>query len=162
MHVLTVNQKLISIREHYTIDDEEGRPVYHVSGSLFKIPKYFVITDLLENELARVTRQVVSLLPKFFLDIDGERVATIQKKLSVLRPKYEVLGEGIQIKGNLFDMNFTIEKDGRVIGRIDKKWLAIRDQYRIEVDDEQNELLVIGLVLAIDYVKKIDNEGANS
>lgn len=162
MRRLIVNQKLLSIRERFTIDDEQGRPVYQAEGSLLKIPKRFSVRDLAGNELATVRRQPIALFPRFNLTIGGQPAAVIQKEFSVLRPRYRIDGPGLRVSGDIWNMSFDIHRDGHLIGRVDKRWITIRDTYAIEVIDERYELLVIGLVLAIDYVKRLDDAARTS
>lgn len=82
MRKLIVNQKLLSIREQFTIDDEYGNPVYRAEGSLFAIPKRFTIADLAGNELATVRRELISLFPRFNLEIGGQQAAVTQIHVS--------------------------------------------------------------------------------
>lgn len=162
MHRLFVQQKLMSLRGRYAVADEAGNPVYQVEGSFLKIPKQFTISDLDGRERARVWKQPIAWLARFHLEIDGVEVATIQQKWSLFRHRYEVRGPGLFVRGSLWDMSFVISKGGVEVGRVDKKWMAIRDRYAIEILDPRDELLVLGLVLAIDYVKAQQQAAASS
>ncbi|MCL2543878.1 MAG: hypothetical protein FWE71_15645 [Nocardioidaceae bacterium] len=136
--------------------------MYAVDGSLFKIPKQFTINDPAGQLRARVWKKPVSWLPRFFLEVDGVQVAAIAKKLTFLRPRYLIDGPGLSVTGDMWDMSFEIHRDGVVVGRVDKKWLSVRDKYAIEVDRPEDELVVVGIVLAIDYVKRMESESAAS
>jgi len=157
MTILQVNGKIFSLGGEFWVEDEAGNEKYRVKGSFLKVPKEFTIYDNQGRPRARVIHKLVSLLPKFFLEIDGQTVATISKKISVFKPKYDIDLLGAKLVGNIWDMNFEIDKDGQAIGRIDKAWVSVRDKYRIEVLNDEDELLVLGLVLAINYVKKEEN-----
>ncbi|GBG97123.1 LURP-one-related/scramblase family protein [Lactococcus termiticola] len=157
MSMLEVNGKIFSLAGEFWVEDEAGNEKYRLKGSFLKVPKEFTIYDKDGKARARVVHKLVSLLPKFFLEIDGETVATITKKLSVFKPKYDIDALGIKLVGNIWDMNFEIQRNGQTLGRIDKAWVSIRDKYQIEVMNKADELLVLGLVLAIDYVKKEEN-----
>ena len=162
MHRLYVRQKLLSLRGRFAVTDEAGNPVYQVEGSFLRIPKQFTITDREGRERARVWKQPISWLARFHLEIDGVQVATIQQKWSFFRHRYEVIGPGLSVQGNLWDMTFAITQGGHEVGRVDKKWMAVRDRYAIQIADPRNELLVLGLVLAIDYVKASQRAAASS
>lgn len=151
---LFVNGKIFSLGGEFWVEDEAGNEKYRVKGSFLKIPKSFHIYDHEGQDLAKVTHKVVSLLPKFTLEIGGAEVATIAKKFTLLKARYEVQAAGLDVRGNILDMNFEILRAGQVIGRVDKAWVSIRDKYQIEVLSPADELLVLGIVLAIDYVKR--------
>jgi uncharacterized protein YxjI len=150
----------MSIRDRYTIKDDKEQEVYQIEGSIFEIPKKFFIRDMSGKELAMVWKKPISFFPKFFLEVGGQEVAMIQKEFSFFKPRYSIQAQGIEVQGDIWDMSFELFKNGRIIGRVNKKWLSIRDTYAIEVENEEQELLVLGIVLAIDYVKKM--EQANS
>ncbi|MDR0299242.1 MAG: LURP-one-related family protein [Streptococcaceae bacterium] len=163
MPKLIVNSKIFSLGGEMWITDGNETPLYSVKGSFLKIPKFFTIYDAAGNERAKVTHKVLSLLPKFFLEIDGQEAATISKRLTLFKAKYDVEAHDIQLNGNILDMNFEILRHGQVIGRIDKQWFSIRDKYMIEVENKEDELLVLSLVLAVDYVKREEsNTGSTS
>lgn len=157
MTKLLINGKIFSLGGEFWVEDEVGNERYRVKGSFLKIPKEFHIYDDQGQDLAKVTHKILSLLPKFTLEIDGREVATISKKISVLKPRYSVDAEGLDIRGNIWDMNFEILRDGQMIGRVDKAWVSVRDKYQIEVVSSADELVVLGIMLAIDYVRKQEN-----
>ncbi len=162
MHRLIVNQKLWSFRERFTVNNEQGEPVYTVAGSLFQIPKQFTIADAAGRECARVWKQPVSWLPKFFVEVEGVQVATIAKEFTLFRPSYAVDGPGLAVSGNIWDMSFDLQRGGALVGRVHKRWMAMRDTYAIEIEQPADELVVLGVVLAIDYVKQSEQSSTMS
>lgn len=160
MRRLFVDQKLWSLRERFTVNDEHGGAVYTVEGSLFQIPKQFTISDPAGRERARVWKKPVSWMPRFFVEVDGTQVATIAKQFTFLRPRYTIDGPGLSVTGDFWDMSFELNLGGEVVGRVDKKWMAVRDQYAIEIERPEDELVVLGIVLAIDYVKRTEQTAA--
>ncbi len=153
MSNLIINAKMFSPGGEFWVTDESENPRYRVIGSFFKVPKEFHIYDVQGRHLAKVTHTVISLMPRFTLEICGQQVATIQKKFGFFQPKYSIDAYGVEVVGNVWGMNFEIQRGGAVIGRIDKQW-SMRDKYKVEVLDPRAELLVLGLVLAINYVKR--------
>jgi uncharacterized protein YxjI len=162
MRRLFVDQKLWSLRERFTVDDEDGQPVYTVEGSLFKIPKEFTISDPSGQQRARVWKKPVSWLPRFFVEVEGVQVAAIAKQFTFLRPRYTIDGPGLTVTGDFWDMSFEIQLVGAVVGRVDKKWMTVRDKYAIEIERPDDELVVLGIVLAIDYVKRMEQSAAST
>ncbi|MDR0199774.1 MAG: LURP-one-related family protein [Streptococcaceae bacterium] len=159
---LYFERKLLSIKGKATITDEAGNVVYQTENKIFSLRPTFYIQDASGNTVATITGKAVSLLPKFFVEIDGREKVTITKKISFLKPKYEIDGAGITVNGNYLDMNFEILKNGAKIGQIDKKWVSIKDKYQIEVDDESEELLVLAMVLTVDFIKEQERRAATN
>jgi uncharacterized protein YxjI len=162
MRRLFVDQKLWSLRERFSVDDEDGGAVYTVEGSLFQIPKQFSINDPSGRQRARVWKKPVSWLPRFFVEVDGVQVATISKQFTFLRPRYTIDGPGLTVTGDYWDMSFELTLDGALVGRVDKKWMSMHDKYAIEIERPDDELVVVGIVLAIDYVKRTEESAAAS
>lgn len=82
MKKLYIKQKVFSIGEKFTVMDEDQQPRYFVKGSFMKIPKTFHIEDEHGNEVSRITKKVISLLPKFYVEMNGKEAIEISKHLS--------------------------------------------------------------------------------
>ncbi|MBR7061208.1 MAG: hypothetical protein IKI34_05700, partial [Eubacterium sp.] len=74
---LYMRQKIFSIKDKFSIKDADGADKYFVEGKLISVGKRLTVFDKEQNELALVKQKVVSLLPKFIVEIGGEEVATI-------------------------------------------------------------------------------------
>ena len=59
-------------------------------------------------------------------------------------------------------MNFRLLQNDQEVASISQEWLRLTSTYNIEVYDDQYADLVISLVIAIDYVKAIENSSARS
>lgn len=161
MKQLYMRQKILSLRGKFTIMDEQGNDIYYVTGSFMKIPKSFIIMNQQQQQLAVITKKVLSLFPTFFVEVQGKEIATIRKELSFFKARYSIHGEGIEVQGNWWDMNFRIFQHGEEIAAISKKWLSFGDSYEIQILKDHMEEIIIALVVAIDCVKE-DSESASS
>lgn len=162
MKKLYIKQKVFSIGEKFTVMDEQQNPRYYVEGSFMKIPKTFRIEDEQGREISKITKKTISLLPKFFVEIDGQEMIEISKHLTFLKAHYSIEAEGLSVEGNWWDMDFIVEKDGRRIADINKRWISWGDSYEVTILDETYEHLVISLVIAIDRVKEDERAANNS
>lgn len=153
MKQLFIKQKVFSLSEKFTVKDEQERDVYFVEGSFLKIPKTFSILDADRNEITLITKKTFSLLPTFFVEVDGQEAVTIKKDFTFFKQRYAIEAADIDVQGNWWDMEFDIVKNGEVIGSVSKQWFSWGDSYRVQVLDEELEHLVISLVVAIDCVK---------
>ena len=157
---LYMKQKVFSFRDRFTIKDEYGEDKYFVAGKILSLGKQLSILDKGENELAFIRQKVLSFMPRFFVEINGETVAEIVKKFTFLKPKYEVAGLNWKIEGDFFAHDFTIMENDSVIAAIHKKWMSWGDTYEIDIGGAENEVLVLAVVLAIDAVAAADASAA--
>lgn len=153
MKKLYIKQKLLSVKDKFTVKDEHGNDVYYVEGSFFKIPKTFMIYDMNGQKAATITKKVFALLPQFIVDIHGQQVITIKKEFAFFRSRYVIDAAGIEVRGNWWDMNFHIYQHGELIGQVSKDWFSWGDSYKVEILKEEMEKIMVALVIAIDCVK---------
>lgn len=59
-------------------------------------------------------------------------------------------------------MDFVVNRQGRQIAEIHKRWISWGDTYEVTVYEEDLEDLIICLVIAIDRVKADDGAAASS
>ncbi|MBO0454159.1 LURP-one-related/scramblase family protein [Candidatus Enterococcus murrayae] len=162
MKKLYIKQKVFSIGEKFTVMDEEQQPRYFVKGSFMKIPKTFSIEDERGHEISRITKKVISLLPKFFVEMNGEETIEISKQLSFFKAKYSISAADLTVNGNWWDMDFEVLQKGQKVADINKRWISWGDTYEITILNETLEELIISLVIAIDCVKEDEAASASS
>jgi uncharacterized protein YxjI len=56
----------------------------------------------------------------------------------------------MQIDGDLFSHEFTIERDSQMVATISKRWLSMTTSYAVEVAPGENDVLILASVLALD------------
>lgn len=149
---LYMKQKVFSFRDKFYVKDEYGDDKYYIEGEIFSFGKKLHICDLAGNELALVSQKVLSFLPKFTVEIDGRTVGEIIKKVTFLKPKYIVNGLGWEVEGDFFALNYVIRDGSRDVVSISKQWMAWGDTFELDIDDNENEILALAVVLAIDAV----------
>jgi uncharacterized protein YxjI len=54
------------------------------------------------------------------------------------------------MKGDLIDHEYTIDRGGREVAAVSKRWLTVRDTYAVQIAADQEPLLILGSVLALD------------
>ncbi|MDU5334744.1 LURP-one-related/scramblase family protein [Enterococcus sp.] len=161
MKKLYIKQKVFSIGEKFTVVDEDQRLRYSVKGSFMKIPKTFSVENEQGREVSKITKKTISLLPKFFVEIDGKDQIEISKHLSFLKAKYSIDAEDLSVDGNWWDMDFEVSQKGRKVAEINKRWISWGDTYEITILNDALEELIVSLVIAIDCVKE-DEAAASS
>jgi uncharacterized protein YxjI len=153
MKQLYIKQKVFSLSGKFTVKDQQEKDVYFVEGSFMQIPKTFSIMNTARDEVAHITKKAFSFLPKFFVEVNGREVLTIKKEFSFPKARYTIDGAGIEVHGNWWDMDFQVVRQGVVVGQVSKKWFTWGDSYQVQILDEEMEIIMIALVVAIDCVK---------
>ena len=161
MKKLYMKEKVFSIVDRFTIKNEAEEDCYQVEGEFVFIGgKKLHIKDMMGNEVAFVREKFITLLPKFFVYVNGEQVAEINKKFTILKAKYSIDGLGWEANGNFMDHDYTISDDKGEIVKIHKAWISWGDSYELEIRDDIDEALVLAVVLAIDCVMERDDAAA--
>jgi len=149
-----IREKFFSIGDDFDVLDEHGTKLLHVDGKVLSARNKVVIEDLSGTEVASVHRHLVSLRPTYEIRIGGEKAAEVKKKLfTPFREKFTIDVPGpddLEMKGDLLDHEYVIERGGRDVASVSKRWLTIRDTYAVQIEAGEEPLLIIGAVLALD------------
>ncbi|PFG12063.1 LURP-one-related/scramblase family protein [Bacillus sp. es.036] len=153
MKQLYIKQKVFSLSGKYTVKDQQENDRYYVEGSFMQVPKTFSILNTSREEVALIEKKVFTLLPKFFVEVNGQEILTIKKEFSFLKARYTIDAAGIEVNGNWWDMDFQVLQDGEIIAEVGKEWFTWGDSYKVQILDDEMETMIIALVVAIDCVK---------
>ncbi len=78
---LVLKKKILSLREHYDLEDRGGKKLGEAEGNLFQLPAKFNVLDAGSAEVMRIEGKVFSLRRQFtFHDSAGAELGTIYKK----------------------------------------------------------------------------------
>ncbi len=150
---LLFKQRLFSWFDSYDIFNEAGETVYTVKGKL-SWGHCLKIYDSVGMEIGTVKEKLFTFLPKFELYFGEQYVGCIAKEFSFFRPRYNIDCNGWSVEGNFFEWDYNILGDtGLCVANISKQLLNWTDTYVIDVYDEQDALMALMLVLAIDAEK---------
>ncbi|MBU2665065.1 LURP-one-related family protein [Actinoplanes bogorensis] len=152
--MFVIREKFFSIGDDFDVLDEHGNKVFHVDGKVLSIRDKVVIEDASGQEVATLHRHLVSLRPTYEIRIGGEKAAEVRKKLfTPFRDKFTIDVPGpddLEMKGDLLDHEYVIERGGEEVAAVSKRWLTIRDTYAVQISAGVEPLLIIGAVLALD------------
>ncbi|MBS7359996.1 MAG: hypothetical protein KIG53_05270, partial [Oscillospiraceae bacterium] len=95
-------------------------------------------------------QKVLSFLPRYFVDVNGAEVAEIVKELTFLKPKYRIGGLNWEINGSFLAHDYEITKLNSPIVTIRKAWVSWGDSYELDIRDNNDEIMALSVVLAID------------
>ncbi|MBD5640715.1 LURP-one-related family protein [Clostridium botulinum] len=149
-----IKQKLFSITDKYIIENEYGEKLYKAQKILMSMFKKIKIYDIEDRELVYIKEKFIKILPTYLIYMGGNQVATMKKDISILKPRFTVesiIGD-YEVKGDILDINFTIEKAGETVARVKKHFPAIRDSYEVDIKEGASQSLVLAMVIIIDDV----------
>ena len=147
-----MKEKMISIGDDYWIEDESGERAFRVNGKAARIRDSWVLEDVRGNEVASIRERKMSIRDAIKIEFGGHE-ATVKKAMIGFRDRFHVEvehGEDLTVKGNIVDHDYEIERDGKKIGEVSKKWLRARDTYGVEVRDDADTVLVLAVTVAVD------------
>ena len=147
---LYIKQKVFSIRDKFTVKDENGDDKYFVKGEFISLRGNLHILNSEKEEIGEIYSKLISLTPHYILELYGEKAAEIVKEITLFKPNFKLKGTDIRIKGNIFDHDYDLYDGKEKIMEIRKKWVSIGDSYVLDILDEKYELLALGIALAID------------
>ncbi|WP_087065841.1 LURP-one-related/scramblase family protein [Intestinibacillus massiliensis] len=150
---LLFKQRFFSWLDSYDIYDEAGGTVYTVEGQLAWGHK-LVIRDASGREAGVVREEVLTLLPRFALYMDGREVGEIKKGFTFFKPSFRLDCKGWEINGDFFEWDYRIQDaNGTEVATISKEAFHWTDTYVIDVRDAQDALFALMIALAIDAAK---------
>src|SRR3954462_12944905 len=153
-HMYVIRERFFSIGDDFDVLDEHGTKLFHVDGKVLSVRNKVVIEDPAGNEVASVHRHLVALRPTYEITIGGEKAAEVRKKLfTPFRESFTIDVPGpddLEMKGDLLDHEYVIERGGVEVAAVSKRWLTIRDTYAVQVKQGVDPLLIICSVLALD------------
>lgn len=147
---LLIKQRVFSWTDSYDVYDEEGNVKYFVKAELLSLGHQLHVYDAHRNEIGIVKEKLFSLLPVFYIEVDGATRGTIQKKFTFFRPQYEVDCNGWRVEGDFLGWNYDVCSGCSSIMHISKELLHWGDTYVIDFANPEDELMGLLLVIAID------------
>ncbi len=149
-----MREKLFSIGDDFWIETEDGRRAFKVNGKALRVRETFVLENSAGEELYKIQEKKLHIRDTMTIERNGDAVATIKKALiTPLRDRFSIeLEEGgeLSAKGNFVEHEFEIERDGKKVAEISKRWFRLRDTYGIEVAPGENDALILATTVCID------------
>jgi len=155
---LVLKKKLLSMHEHYDLENVTGTKLGEADGNLFQFPAKFAVKDTNGSELMRLEGKMFSLRKQFTIyDNAGAELGTIKKKIAkLIGEEYWVEKNGDEftcIYGNFTEHDYQMQINGGQVASVHKKWFSVRDQLGVSITGEVDHRVVIGAVIVIEHVE---------
>ena len=149
--VLTIKQKVFSLKESFNVMDGEGNPVYEVEGKFFSIGHKLTVRDMDGGELAHINQRVVSLRPTFDIDALGVE-SELKAHFTLFKQRYTLVSPGgdWEIAGDFTGHEYEMSRGGETVAAVSMRWFSWGDTYTLEAADEADALTALCVMLAID------------
>ena len=160
---LVLKKKILSVREHYDLEDVSGTKLGEADGNLFQFPAKFVVMDTNGSELMHLEGKVLSLRNQFtFYDNAGAELGTIKKKIvKMIGEEFWVEKDGrefMRIYGNFTEHDYQMQVNGVQVASVHKKWVSVRDQLGVSITGQADHRVIIGAVIVIEHVEVTERQ----
>jgi uncharacterized protein YxjI len=153
-----MREKMFSIGDDSWIENDSGDKVFRVNGKALRMRRTLKLEDLDGNELCKIQERKLRVRDTMEIESpDGKRMGLIQKALiTPLRERFEVEVPDqpeLKVRGNIFDHEYKVKRDGEQIAEVSKKWLRMRDTYGIEIAPGEDDVLILAVAIALDAME---------
>lgn len=150
---LLFKQRLFSWFDSYDIYDESGDTAYTVKGKL-NWGHRLEIYDRFGNHVGTVLEKILTFLPKFEFYVNDQLIGEIRKEFTFLKPKFTLDCNGWTVDGDWLEWDYIVnDPGGRQVMRAEKEVFHFTDTYVMDIAQEEDALLCLMIVLAIDAAK---------
>ena len=149
---LYFKQRIFSFKQRTDIFDEFGNVIFVAEGEIFSLGRRMHIYDMNRCELGFVQQRLLHLMPRFSVYINGQYMADVVKEFTLFSQNYRVEGLGWHIDGDIFAHDYRITCGGKYIASIHKHWMTWGDSFEIDIAYEQDTVMALGVIIAIDCV----------
>lgn len=149
-----IKEKIFTIGDRFTIEDEQGYPKYEVTGEIFTFGNKLRLYDMNGNELIYIEQKLFRFLPEYNIYKGGNLIGRIKKELSFFKPYFTIESSygDLVIEGDIFHHDFNILKNGKVIAWISKRWIALSDTYSIDIVEGEDDSFILSIVITLDQI----------
>jgi uncharacterized protein YxjI len=155
-----MRQRMISIGDDYTIENDRGEKVFKLDGKALRVRKTIKFEDMDGRELAKIQERMLRVKDSMEIeDPGGGRMALVQKAMiTPVRERWTVKVDGpdLHVQGNIVDHEYTIERDGQRVAEVSKRWFRARDTYGVEVAPGENDIMILATTAVIDTMAHPD------
>ena len=156
---LHIKQRIFSWTDSYDVYDETGNARYEVKSRFFTLSHRLLVYEKeTGREIGAVSQRLLTLMPTFDIEINGQVVGTIRKRFTLLRQRYDVDFRGWSAEGDFIGWDYNVLQGEREIMSIRKEWLSWSDTYTLTFRNPADEIPGLLLVLAIDAANCSHND----
>jgi uncharacterized protein YxjI len=156
---IILKKKILSLREHYDLEDRNGAKIGEADGNFFQFPAKFNVYGASGSQVVmHIEGKLISLRKEFTLhDVSGAALGTIKKKLvKLIGEEYWIEKDGVEfmrIYGNFTEHDYKMVASGVEVATVHKKWIAIRDTIGLSITGDVDHRIVLGALIVIEHIE---------
>ena len=162
-HSLYTSTKILSLRHHIDIMDDNERVVYQAKSKVVSIKDKTDIMDASGRPVAHIERKVFTIHEKHEVTMaDGTAFELSTEIMHLIKDVINIEALGWQIRGNIAELNYEIyDADDSVIAVIGQKMISMHDKYCIDIYRPELEATVITVLVTLQHMIR-DRENARA
>ena len=149
-------------RDFAVYDDEKAENKVYFIDAKMGFGTKADIKDANDNILYTAKGKVINIPRKMdYFTPDGHSAAQVVAKFSPIKSRLTMTlasGEVWELAGNFIGKSYTVMSGDKKVIEINQKWLTLRDKYFVEIAEDVDKALALGLIWAVD----IWREGKNN
>jgi uncharacterized protein YxjI len=153
-----MQEKIFSIGDDYWIENDRGERVFKVDGKALRVRETMIIEDRNRSEVCKVQQKKLHVHETMEIERGHHTLATVKKALvAPLRQRYSVDvrdGDDLHVHGNILDHEYHIERDGKQIAEVSKRWFRVRETFGIEISPGQDDALILAVTACLDRMSR--------
>lgn len=150
-----IKEKFWSWGNQFTIMDVDGNDRFQVVGKVFSWGDKLSFQDMSGNELAFISQTLMSLQPRYQIEVNGEPFAEVIKEFTWFKKKFmlDVPGPNdYTIDGSFWAHEFTFTRSDRVVATVSKNFWGWADSYGVQIEDGEDDVSILCACIVIDQV----------
>ena len=147
---LLIRQRVFSWSDTYDVYDAYEEPKYFVKAEFFRIGHVIHVYDRQNREVGCIRERILTFLPKFELEMNGQVLGEIRKEFSFLRPHYTLDCNDWEVHGDFLGWDYEVCTPSRSVMNIQKEIFHWGDTSVLEIADPKDEILCLLIAIAID------------
>jgi len=149
---LYIKQKVFSFADKFVVKNEDGTDAYFAAGKFFTLGKKLNIYEGTDSAdpVARIEQRLLSFTTRFGINVRGNHVMDMVRKVTVFSNDYRLEGLPWQLDGDFLAHEYRLMDGRNTIMEISRKWFTWGDSYELNIDDNQDPLLCLSIALVVD------------
>ena len=155
-------RQLFMLKEDYT--NENTREIITRNGDKVYSINYFddnglscySVCNNKREEVVRVERHIGTTLPCLDVIVDDKVSFTVEQSPSISSMTFNITSDDLEVFDDWWSMDFDVMSGYRKVSKVRNRWTALGDAYEMTVFEKANEAQTVGLMLALDSMKKME------
>lgn len=155
-----LKQKLWSLGDQFTIQDERERDAFRLTGKVFSWGDKLRVEDAEGQEVAFIKQKLISLKPRYEIYRGGEPFAEVTKDFTLLKSRYTLDVPGpndYAIRGDFLGHEYAFERSGEEVAHVSKTFFSLTDTYGVEIQEGEDAVAILATCVVIDLVSHDEN-----